>query len=62
MGKAFLNQAKTIERQGKKQVEALDVLDLEKIQKLKSLKRLFPKEMRNDEIKNEIVEIKKLEK
>ena len=35
LGKAFEKQTKTIEEQGKKQVEALEVLDPEKISKTK---------------------------
>ena len=58
LGKAFEKQTKTIEEQGKKQVQALEILDPEKSQKLKSFEGLFPKEMRNDEIENEIDEIK----
>ena len=59
LGKAFEKQTKTIEEQGKKQVESLEVLYPEKNQKLKSVEGLFLKEMRNDEIKNEIDKIKK---
>ena len=56
---AFEKQRKAIERTRKKQVEAIEVLDPEKKnQKLKSIEGLFPKEMRNDKIKNEIDEIK----
>ena len=51
LGKAFEKQIKITEEQGKKQVEALEVLDPEKNQKLKSIEGLFPKEMRNEEIK-----------
>ena len=50
LGKAFEKQTKTIEEQGKKQVEVLEVLDPEKNHKLKSIEGLFPKEMRNDEV------------
>ena len=50
--KAFEKQTKTIEEQRKKQVEALEVLDPEKNQKLKSIERIFPEDMRNNEIKN----------
>ena len=46
LGKAFEKQTKTIEEQGKKQVEALEVLDAETYQKLKSIEGVFSKEMR----------------
>ena len=61
LGKAFEKPTKTIGEQGKKQVEALEVLDPEKNQKQKSNEGLFSKEIRNDEVKNEIDEIKKWE-
>ena len=48
--KAFEKQTKTIEEQGKKQVEALEVLDPENHQKLKSVAGLFLNEMGNVEI------------
>ena len=47
--------------QGIKEVEALGVLNPEKNQKLKLIEGRFPKEMRTNEIKNEIDEIKKWE-
>ena len=56
------NQIKTLENQGIKQVEALKTVKPEENQKLESTERIFPKEMRNTEIKNEIDEIRKLEK
>ena len=59
--KASEKQTKMIEDQGIKQVEALDVLNPEKNQKLKSIEELFPKEMVTNEIKNEIDEIRKWE-
>ena len=49
--KTFEKQTETIWEKGKQQVGALEVLDQEKNQKLKSIEGLFPKEMRNDEIK-----------
>ena len=61
LGKAFEKPTKTIGEQGKKQVEALEVLDPEKNEKQKSNEGLFSKEIRNDEVKNEIDEIKKSE-
>ena len=61
-GKAFGKQTKATEEQRKKQVEALEVLKPEENKEdIKSVERLFPKEMRNDEIKNEIDEIEKRE-
>ena len=56
------DQIKTLENQGIKQVEALKAGKPEENQKLESAERIFPKEMRNTEIKNEIDEIRKLEK
>ena len=54
-------QTNTTEDQGIKQVEALEALKLEENQDLKSIEGIFPKEMRNGEIKNELGEIKKWE-
>ena len=54
LGKAFEKQTKITEERGKKQVEDLEVLDPEKFKK----DFFFPKNMRNDEIKNKIDEIK----
>ena len=56
--------AKTIEEKGKKQVKASEVLKPEEIkgenkEEIKSVEGLFPKEMRTNEIKNEIDQIKK---
>ena len=56
------NQIKTLENQGIKQVEALKAGKPEENQKLESTERIFPKEMRNTEIKNEIDEIRTWEK
>ena len=50
LGKAFEKQTKTIEEQRKKQFEALEFLDPENNQKLKSIEELFLNEMRNVEI------------
>ena len=59
LGKAFEKQTKIIEAQGKK-VEAVEVLKPEENkEEIKSVKGLFPKGMRTNEIKNEIDEIKK---
>ena len=59
LGKDFERQTKTIEDQGIKQVKALKAIKLE--EELKLIEGLFPKNMRTDEINNEIYEIKKLE-
>ena len=61
LGKVFEKQIKTIEDQGMKQVEALKALKPEENQVLKSIEGLFPKNMRTNEIKSEIDEIKKWE-
>ena len=52
---------KTIEDQGIKQVEALKALKPEESQELESTEGLFPKKMRNIEIKSEVNDIKKIE-
>ena len=63
LGKAFEKQIKTIEDQGRKQAQVLKVSKPEERQQyLKSVEEVFPKEMRNNEIKNEIIKIKKWEK
>ena len=55
MGKVFKKQIKTIEDHGRKQVNASKVLKPKKNQQdLKSVEGIFPKEMRNNEIENEI--------
>ena len=55
MGKVFKKQIKTIEDHRRKQVNTSKVLKPEKNQQdLKSVEGLFPKEMRNNEIENEI--------
>ena len=60
LGKALEKQTKTIEEQGKKHIEALEVLKPEENKEdIKSVEGLFPKGMRTIEIKNEIEEIKK---
>ena len=51
LGKAFKKQIKRIEDQGIKQVEALKSLKPEENQELESIEGLFPKIMRNIEIK-----------
>ena len=45
----------------KKQVEALKDLKTEENQELKSIEWFFPKKIRNNEIRNEMDEIKKWE-
>ena len=64
LGKAFEKQIKTIEEQGQKQGKALELLKPEENkgenkEKIKPVEGLFPKDMRTNEIKNEIDEIKK---
>ena len=55
MGKVFKKQIKTIEDHRRKQVNAPKVLKPGKNQQdLKSVEGIFPKEMRNNEIDNEI--------
>ena len=62
LGKAFEKQIKLIEDQRIKQVEALKGLKSEEDkQDIKSIEGIFPKDMRTNEIKNEIVEIKNSE-
>ena len=62
LSKAFEKQMKTIEDQGIKQTEALKTLKQEKNKEdIKSIEKIFPKEMKTNEIKNEIDEIKKWE-
>ena len=57
LGKAFGKQVKTIGDEGIRQVEALKLE--ENKQDIKSIDGIFPKEMRSNEIKNEIDKIKK---
>ena len=66
--KAFENQTKTLEDQGIKEIEALKALKPkeglkalkpEENQELESIEGFFPKNMRTDEIKNEIEENRK---
>ena len=60
--KAFEKQTKTIEQQGKKQVEPLEDLKPDKNkEETKFIEELFPKRMRTNEINNELDEIKKWE-
>ena len=61
LGKAIEKQIKTIGDQGEKQIEALKALKSDENQDLESIEGLFPRKMRNIEIKNEIDEIKKWE-
>ena len=60
MGKAFEKQIKTIEDQGKKQVEALNTL---KSNNQLTIEDVFPKNApNNDEAKKELDKIKEIEK
>ena len=60
--KAFEKQIKTIEKQGIKQLEGLKALKPEESKHyIKSIDGFFSKEMRTNEIKNEIYKIKKWE-
>ena len=60
LGKAFEKQIKTIEDQGTKQVESLKALKPEESKEdMKSIEAIFPKNMRTNEIKNEIYDIRK---
>ena len=61
LGKAFEKQIKTMKNQGIKQVQVLKTLKLKNKQVVKSIEWIFPKDMRTNEIKNEIDEIKKWE-
>ena len=60
LGKAFEKQIKTIEDQGKKQVDALE--SLKPKEQTKSTKEIFPEVYDSVEIKNELNEIKGYEK
>ena len=65
LGKVFEKQTKTIEEQRQKQVKALEVLRSEETKEknqveIKSVEGDFQKEMRTNELKNKIGEIKKL--
>ena len=59
--KVFEKQIKAIQDKRIKQAEALKALKSEENRKLGSSKILFPKQMRDNEIKNEINDIKKCE-
>ena len=62
LGKAFEKQTKTIEDQGKKQIEAIqDNKQLTNIQRV-TIKNIFPENMLNDEAKAEIDKISKIKK
>ena len=60
LGKAFDKQIKTIEDQGKKQVEALK--DLKPKEQTKAIKGIFPEGYESVEIKNEQNKIQEYEK
>ena len=61
LGKAFVKQIKTIEDQGKKQVDALTTLKTSN-KKLPSIKDFIPIETLNPQIINEIKRIEEIEK
>ena len=60
LGEAFEKQTKRIEDQGIKQVEVLKALKPEENQVLELIERLFPQKIRNNKIKNETDDIKKI--
>ena len=59
LGKAFQKQKYVIKDQGRKQVEALQILRPVKEQKSKSIEDIFPTDQQNNEIKKELNQIKK---
>ena len=59
LGKAFKQQTKTIEDQGKKQVDGLKYLKLK--DQTKSIEEIFPKGHESDGIKDELDKIKRYE-
>ena len=61
LGKALEKQIKTTEDPGLKQFETLKSLKPEENYEVESIEGLFPKKLRNIEIKNEIDDIKKFE-
>ena len=61
LDKAFKKQIKTIEDQGTKQVESLKSLTTEvNKEDIKAIEHIFPKEIRSNEIKNEVGKNKKM--
>ena len=56
LNKTFVKQIKTIENQAIKQVQSLKALQNK--EEIKSCEGIFPKDMRINEIENEINEIK----
>ena len=58
MGKAFEKQAKAIEDQGKKQVDALKNLK-PRTQEL-TIKNMIPEDILNEEVKNELNQVKEI--
>ena len=58
LGEAFEKQAKTIEGQGKEEIEAFKSLKREENQEVESIEGIFLKYMTTNEIKNEWDEIK----
>ena len=61
LDRVFEKQIKTIEKQGKKQVEAIEVLKPEENLELETNEGIFPKKIKNNKIKNELDKIKKWE-
>ena len=59
LGKASQKQEHVIKDQGRKQVEALQILRPVKEQKSKSIEDIFPTDQQNNEIKKELNQIKK---
>ena len=63
MGKAFEKQIKTVEDQGKKQVEALNTLKFSKSNNQLTIEDVIPNDaLKNDEAKKELDKIKEIEK
>ena len=60
LGKAFEKQAKTIEDQGQKQIDALK--NLKPYTQELTIKNIIPEYISNDEAKNELNKIRKIEK
>ena len=61
LDRVFEKQIKTIEKQGKKQVEAIEVLKPEENLELETNEGIFPKKIKNNKIENELDKIKKWE-
>ena len=60
--KPFKKQIKTIQDQGRKQVQALKLLNtVEHQQNPKSIEEFFPKDLSNNEVKNKLKETEKFQ-